>query len=1378
MAAIACLALAAAGMPMAVRSGPQQESRCLLDTMSIEDETSLLQVGTFPMVYNPAPKAAANVAIYRAKQAKAEGNALWAEADGVKDADQWASYEKWKQFRNHAWAGEFSLLQINSSEAAKSMTLQLPMQGTAPQQAAPGTVQFSVQAAQQQAGVGGAAVPQQPAAMAMPQQPAMGQQPAAMAMPQQQAVGMPQPSPLAAGMPMQQQPAAQAAVPQAQNGMASFEGLMQAEGLLAPEDAKYPQAAAAPQQGGLPQPMPGFPAAAGAPQQPANMATSPTQPANMAAAPPGAPSATAPATAQAPDTASLALKVFDEFKKGKYTGAQCRQNVAALFTEDAVVDFRGPQDTDFFKLYSPGHDGVCDYFAQCSHYAANDMKANLFAKGDRIVLVWDYVPGFIGPNAKKASGRISQYNIMSFNPEKTHVNRFEALFDKPSLYDELKFDGKKPPVKTPQMAIVAKVFASFAQGNFYGQNCKKNAGALFAEDAIIDMTGEGDANFFKKYPPGVAGVCEYYQNCYDYVMNSLNASMYARGDDVIMVLNYVPGLAPKESLLQEKSILLQESSLLQRQAPAIPQDPVLEFYVVTFNPDKSRTRGLDVFHLPFGGAPDAGQGQAGAESLVSLGSKASQPIGAPAASPAVAASGPTAAGAAAAPAAAEMTQMSQQTIQLPYASFADSNYGASGNGASQNKGASPSPMNSAPQSLPEVQVAPSVNMMPPQQMATMMPPQQTASMMPPQQMASSMPQQQMMSPQASNMIPQQLVPSMMSQQQMGMSAQAPGMVPHAAAMAPQSPGVMPQLPGVMGQTPASYAGYGASVAPSQLVGTGGSAAGQPAPQLSMPQQTQTQNALDAAFSAGMRTGLQTYSGSQSPVPPIQLAVQPESSMVQPPQSQSWPEHSAAQPHVTYSSSFSSGPPNLGSRKQPMQSPLQQAQAVVQANALPVDGQKVDPDVPRSMQLQDLRSQREMEGPASQAVDTDGGAAENMDEQTAMISENREGHHAEDLARAFDIGASVQGDVQQHAKLSQEQASAKSESDKERDERLAKAAWRATASMKAMQIKQAEEERGVLAAQARNQAVWESKVKETLHGKSKVTPADLNAEAVTKALRDGDMLAAASVASSVSEAGEVVKAYKAEQVAKAQKATAQAVQADKVAKLFNAVTAGNSAKSHEVAAEAEKAANAIKADSIANAREAVRAFGKADQVAKALAVVAGKARAGLLAVNISVNHTISSTSGVNHSADSSVNQSVSSTSSVNQSADSEGMYKLDTFNCGLFGGTQLWSAWQGGNSAKLHSKATSATKTLESAFSHNMNEGCITLPSALSTSSSQINMVALAGCRISFFSFPLCRGDEYRVLVARRRAAWVKSNNVPSLGLDPFGTIESVQCSCR
>jgi len=125
-----------------------------------------------------------------------------------------------------------------------------------------------------------------------------------------------------------------------------------------------------------------------------------------------------------------------------------------------------------------------------------------------------------------------------------------------------------------------------------------------------------------------------------------------------------------------------------------------------------------------------------------------------------------------------------------------------------------------------------------------------------------------------------------------------------------------------------------------------------------------------------------------------------------------------------------------------------------------------------------------------------------------------------------------------------------------------------------------------------------------------------------------------------------------------------------------------------------------------------------------------------------------------------------------------MYKLDTFNCGLFGGTQMWSAWQGGNTAMLQSEATSETKTLQSAFSHNMNEGCITLPNALTTSSSQINMVALAGCSISFFTFPLCRGDEYRVLVARRRAAWVKSDNVPSLGLDPFGTIESVQCSCR
>jgi hypothetical protein len=280
-----------------------------------------------------------------------------------------------------------------------------------------------------------------------------------------------------------------------------------------------------------------------------------------------------PPTASNPS--ALVEAVFSAFQQGKFIGDQCRATAAGLFTTDAVMDFRGPSDTDYFRQYSPGIAGVCEYYAKAAGYALHNLEAKMYTKGARVVHILSYVPAFSGTGAKQASGRIVQYNLMRFNPDNTKIAGIEALFDKPSLYDELKYAGTRP-LKTPQMDTVAAVFTAFGAGKLMKGSCHPHAAQFFTLNAVIDLRGEQENEFFRKYPPGLDGVCEYYGKCYDYAMHNLTASMYARGEEVVLVLNYIPGMIGTGK---------QQMTL----------DPVRQFNVISFDASKSKCTGFDVF---------------------------------------------------------------------------------------------------------------------------------------------------------------------------------------------------------------------------------------------------------------------------------------------------------------------------------------------------------------------------------------------------------------------------------------------------------------------------------------------------------------------------------------------------------------------------------------------------------------------------------------------------------------------------------------------------------------------------------------------------------------------------------------------------------------
>jgi len=103
---------------------------------------------------------------------------------------------------------------------------------------------------------------------------------------------------------------------------------------------------------------------------------------------------------------------------------------------------------------------------------------------------------------------------------------------------------------------------------------------------------------------------------------------------------------------------------------------------------------------------------------------------------------------------------------------------------------------------------------------------------------------------------------------------------------------------------------------------------------------------------------------------------------------------------------------------------------------------------------------------------------------------------------------------------------------------------------------------------------------------------------------------------------------------------------------------------------------------------------------------------------------------------------------------------DSFNCGIFGGTHK----QGG--------------LLGQSFKHNMNRGCITLPTALgkSQSLSHVEMVALPGCTLTFYDGENCKGEHFEALKAETEATWFTSLSLEDTGWEK--KIAAMHCHCK
>merc|ERR1719253_663816 len=186
-----------------------------------------------------------------------------------------------------------------------------------------------------------------------------------------------------------------------------------------------------------------------------------------------------------------------------------------------------------------------------------------------------YLPALAGIEGKKASEYLTHYNVIKMNEDRSKMERSDALFDKPHLWNEIVPGSKSTSCKTPQMDLVVNVHKVLGKGGFFGNKCKEHATELFSADAIIDNDMENPNEYFKKYPGGIDGVCEYFARSYWSAMHNLTASMYPRGDDVVLVLNYVPGITGLKKTATE---------------------PMVKFVVVGFDESRRKVASWDIFY--------------------------------------------------------------------------------------------------------------------------------------------------------------------------------------------------------------------------------------------------------------------------------------------------------------------------------------------------------------------------------------------------------------------------------------------------------------------------------------------------------------------------------------------------------------------------------------------------------------------------------------------------------------------------------------------------------------------------------------------------------------------------------------------------------------
>ena len=72
--------------------------------------------------------------------------------------------------------------------------------------------------------------------------------------------------------------------------------------------------------------------------------------------------------------------------------------------------------------------------------------------------------------------------------------------------------------------------------------CRANVPKFYTSNAVIDNRGGGSKNiyFFKKYPAGFVGLCDWYARLQKAILSGLRADMYQRGNLVMLRLTYRP----------------------------------------------------------------------------------------------------------------------------------------------------------------------------------------------------------------------------------------------------------------------------------------------------------------------------------------------------------------------------------------------------------------------------------------------------------------------------------------------------------------------------------------------------------------------------------------------------------------------------------------------------------------------------------------------------------------------------------------------------------------------------------------------------------------------------------------------------------------------
>merc|ERR1719456_701244 len=115
-----------------------------------------------------------------------------------------------------------------------------------------------------------------------------------------------------------------------------------------------------------------------------------------------------------------------DWQAGKFHGEECQSNAAKHLDVNIKVDARAPMANGKIASKYVGLARVCKMFARLEEYDFSRMTVKSYAKGNRVVMVYDYTPA-LASGKVSPEGAVTVMNVLSFGGGK--VTKWLVLYD-------------------------------------------------------------------------------------------------------------------------------------------------------------------------------------------------------------------------------------------------------------------------------------------------------------------------------------------------------------------------------------------------------------------------------------------------------------------------------------------------------------------------------------------------------------------------------------------------------------------------------------------------------------------------------------------------------------------------------------------------------------------------------------------------------------------------------------------------------------------------------------------------------------------------------------------------------------------------------------